>query len=90
MLQVTVCVGSSCYLKGSWQVVQTLQAAIAEHQLESKVELRAGFCLNRCQQGVAVQIGEHLVLGVQPDEALEKVFLSHILPEVSSHECTPH
>lgn len=90
MLQITVCVGSSCYLKGSWQVVQALQDAIAEYHLESMVELKAGFCLGHCRQGVAVQVGQQTMLAVQPDEALSKVFFTHILPEVKTSERTPH
>ena len=39
-MKVTVCIGSSCHIKGSRQVVEQLQQLIAENKLESKVELQ--------------------------------------------------
>ena len=45
---VDVCVGSSCHLKGSYDVIQKLQKLIAENNLEDKVTLKASFCLGNC------------------------------------------
>ena len=42
-MKITVCIGSSCHLKGSRQVIQTLQRLIAEHQLQDQVELSGTF-----------------------------------------------
>ena len=44
-MKITVCIGSSCHLKGSRQVVEGLQELIAKHELTDKVELGATFCL---------------------------------------------
>ena len=57
-MKVTVCIGSSCHIKGSRQVVDRLQNLIAENGLESKVELAGTFCLGKCQQGVCVSVDE--------------------------------
>ncbi len=40
-MKVTVCIGSSCHIKGSRQVVDQLQTLIAENNLGEKVELAA-------------------------------------------------
>ena len=53
-MKVTVCIGSSCHIKGSRQVVEQLQNLIAEHDLKDKVELGGTFCMGKCQQGVCV------------------------------------
>ena len=53
-MKVTVCIGSSCHIKGSRQVVEQLQRLIAENALGDKVELGGTFCLGNCQQGVCV------------------------------------
>ena len=53
-MKVTVCIGSSCHLKGSRQVVERLQALIAENNLKDKVELSGKFCMGNCQHGRAV------------------------------------
>lgn len=65
-MKITVCIGSSCHLKGSRQVVESLQALIAEKELGDKVELAATFCLGNCQQGVCVTVDEQFY-SVSPD-----------------------
>ena len=53
-MKITVCIGSSCHLKGSRHVVEKLQSLIAENQLGDKVELAGTFCMGKCQMGVCV------------------------------------
>lgn len=57
-MKVTVCIGSSCHIKGSRQVVEQLQYLIAENNLGDKVELGGTFCLGRCQDGVCVTVDD--------------------------------
>ena len=57
-MKITVCIGSSCHIKGSRQVVEQLQHLITENNLESKVEVGGTFCLGKCQQGVCVMVDE--------------------------------
>ena len=59
-MKITVCIGSSCHLKGSRQVVEQLQDMIAENGLKDKVELSGTFCMGNCQKGVCVTIGDEL------------------------------
>ena len=56
MLQVYVCVGSSCHLKGSYQVIKVFEELIKDNQLQDKVELKASFCLGHCTKGVSVKV----------------------------------
>ena len=58
MLKITVCIGSSCHIKGSRSVVEQLQALIAEKDLGEKVELAGTFCMGQCQQGVCVTVND--------------------------------
>lgn len=65
-MKITVCIGSSCHIKGSRQVVEQLQYLISENNLGDQIELGATFCMGRCQQGVCVTVdGE--VHSVSPD-----------------------
>ena len=65
-LKVTVCIGSSCHIKGSRPVVEQLQALIAKENLTDKIELGGTFCMGKCQQGVCVTVdGEFF--SVSPD-----------------------
>ena len=58
MLKITVCIGSSCHIKGSRQVVEQLQRLISENDLGDKVELGGTFCMGKCQQGVCVTVND--------------------------------
>ncbi|MGI5824159.1 MAG: (2Fe-2S) ferredoxin domain-containing protein [Bacillota bacterium] len=55
-MKVTICIGSSCHLKGSKQVVDQLQYLTAEHNLQDKVEICGTFCMDKCQSGVCVTV----------------------------------
>ena len=57
-MKVTVCIGSSCHIKGSRQVVEYLQKHISENGLDDKVKLSGTFCMGECQQGVCVTVDE--------------------------------
>ncbi len=69
-MKVTVCIGSSCHIKGSRQVVEQLQRLIAENNLGDKVELGGTFCMGKCQMGVCVTVGDE-VFSVVPDTVVE-------------------
>ena len=69
-MKVTVCIGSSCHIKGSRQVVEQLQTLIKENGVEEKVELGGTFCLGNCQQGVCVTVDEAFH-SVSPDTVNE-------------------
>lgn len=57
-MKITVCIGSSCHIKGSRQVVEQLRALIAQHELQDRVELGGTFCMGRCQEGVCVSVDD--------------------------------
>ena len=55
-MKITICIGSSCHLKGSRQVVEELRRLIEQNGLKDKVELGGVFCMGKCQQGVCVKV----------------------------------
>lgn len=57
---VTVCIGSSCHLKGSREIIQRLEQLRKDKGLEDKVELRGSFCMGDCVNGVCVKVDEKL------------------------------
>ena len=62
---IQVCVGSSCHLKGSPEIVELLQNAIADHHLENKVTLAGSFCIGKCNRiGVTVQVDDDIHVGI--------------------------
>ena len=80
MLKITVCIGSSCHIKGSRQVVEQLQYLIAENNLGEKVELGGTFCMGKCQQGVCVTVNEEFY-SVTP-ETVGEFFAKEVLAKV--------
>lgn len=80
-MKITVCIGSSCHLKGSRQVVETFQSKIAENGLDSKVELAGTFCMGRCKEGVCVSIDDEF-FSVSPENAAE-IFDREILAKLN-------
>ena len=65
MLIVQVCVGSSCHLKGSGEIVELLEKSIAEHHIEDDVVLSGSFCIGKCNRvGVTVQVNDDVHVGV--------------------------
>ena len=80
MLKITVCIGSSCHIKGARQVVEQLQYLIAENKLGDKVELGGTFCMGKCQQGVCVTVNDAFY-SVTP-ETVEEFFAKEILAKV--------
>ncbi|MBO5210763.1 MAG: (2Fe-2S) ferredoxin domain-containing protein [Clostridia bacterium] len=69
-MKITVCIGSSCHVKGSRQVVEQLQKLIEENQLGDKVELAGTFCMSKCQQGVCVTVDEEFY-SVTPESTFD-------------------
>lgn len=76
-MKITVCIGSSCHIKGSRQVVETINRMIRENGLNDKVELGGTFCLGKCGQHVSVSIDEEF-FSVNPEKA-EEFFRNEVL-----------
>lgn len=79
-MKVTVCIGSSCHLKGSRSVVEELQYLVSENNLKDKVDLGGTFCMGKCQDGVCVTVDDKF-FSVSPETAKE-FFEKEILAKV--------
>ena len=80
-MKVTICIGSSCHLKGSRQVVERLQSLVNENALTDIVELGGTFCMGKCQQGVCVTIDDEFY-SVSP-ETVDTFFKENILAKAN-------
>ena len=70
-MDVQICVGSSCHLKGSYNVIRAFQRLVEEYGLQDEIELKAAFCMGRCTEGVSTMFGDEFVGNVTPDNAVE-------------------
>lgn len=77
--QISVCIGSSCHLKGAYRLIEELRQYIIARGLIEQVELKANFCAGRCQHAVSVQMDGGPCIQVNKDGIED--FLSEYLEE---------
>lgn len=78
MIDISVCIGSSCHLKGSYAVIKSLQELVDKHSLQDKVVIKAAFCLGHCAEGVSVMV-EDRCIGSVSAENVDNFFNTFIL-----------
>ena len=80
-MKITVCIGSSCHIKGSRQVGEQLQYLIKKNDLGDKVELGGTFCMGKCQMGVCVTVDDEFY-SVSP-ETVDEFFNDTVMPRLA-------
>lgn len=81
-MNISVCIGSACHLKGSYTIINLLKEAVVRNGLGDKVEVSAAFCLGQCSsEGVSVRFGDDVITGISP-ENFEQVFAERVLNAV--------
>ena len=84
MLFVQVCVGSSCHLKGSADIVELFEKSVEEHHIEDEVVLSGSFCIGKCNRiGVTVQVNDDVHVGITR-ENFREFFNENILGAIKS------
>ena len=79
---IQICVGSSCHIKGSAEIVELLQSAVAEHHLENEVTLAGSFCIGKCNRvGVTIQVDDEVHTGVTK-EGFKEFFQEQVLAKL--------
>ena len=60
-LRVSVCLGTNCFVKGSQDVLNAVLRHAEQNGLEGRIDVRAGFCFEKCESGPTVMIdGEYV------------------------------
>ena len=81
---IQVCVGSSCHLKGSPEIVELLQKADSDYHLEDEVTLAGSFCIGKCNRiGVTIQIDDDIHTGVTK-ESFKEFFEENVLKKIKN------
>lgn len=79
---IQVCIGSSCHIKGSHDIVELLKAAIEKNNLQDEITLAGSFCIGKCNRvGVTVQVDDEVYTGVTK-ENFNEFFNDKILSEL--------
>lgn len=83
MLLVTICVGSSCSLRGSDELATALFRLIEKEKLEGLVDIVGAFCMDACSKGVSVRVDDQEFIGIRPEDA-ETFFFKEVLPRIKT------
>ncbi len=83
MLIITICVGSSCSVRGSDELAAELFRLIQKENLDGLVDIVGAFCMDSCSKGISVRVGEREFSGIQPQQA-EDFFYREIIGHVES------
>lgn len=69
--EINVCVGSSCHVRGAYNIVQAIQQIMEERALHDKIDLKTTFCMKECHNvGVAVSV-DGAIHHVAPEAAMQ-------------------
>lgn len=69
MTEISVCMGTSCHLKGSYNIIQTFQQLIEENSLHDRIHLKGNFCMKQCEKtGVAINVDGN-IFNITPESA---------------------
>lgn len=77
-MNIYICVGSSCHLKGSYNIINLMKEALEKNGLSDKVNVSAAFCLGRCTDGVTIKVDDEIITGVSPDN-FNAIFDKYVL-----------
>jgi len=83
VIDIGVCVSTSCYLKGSWRILEELAAELRKRGLTDRFRVRARFCTNNCNNGPSVTLGQHQVIHVETD-GVNEFIEQHLLPALEA------
>lgn len=79
---IQVCVGSSCHLKGSPEIVELLQESIEKENLGDSITLVGSFCIGKCNRvGVTIQVDDEIHTGITR-ENFKEFFKEQVLKKL--------
>lgn len=88
MFELSVCVGSSCHLKGSYDIVKQFKKYVNDYNLENDIIIKGAFCLGHCTEAVSVKFN-NTIYSVNKENAknfFEKIVIKNINNERIENE----
>lgn len=85
VLDVGVCIGTNCYIKGSWKMLEGLAAELRRRGLSDRFRIKARFCTGKCVEGPNIFIGNKIVSVQTPDQP--GAFIDeHLMPLIAAED----
>jgi len=85
MITVTVCVGSSCHIKGAREMITRFNDFLTKEGLEDKVELKGTFCMEHCGEGINWKINDEIFSSSSVKDGAE-MFQKKVLEALNGRE----
>ena len=82
IMDIKVCIGSSCHLRGSYDIINLMKDALKENGLDETVGMSAAFCLGHCGDGVSIKVDDQVISGVTK-ENFNEIFSRYVLNTVN-------
>ncbi len=79
VVDIGVCIGTNCYVKGSWKLLEGLSAELRRRGLTDRFRVKARFCTGQCEGGPNITLGDRII-AVDNVDAAAKIFETHLLP----------
>jgi NADH:ubiquinone oxidoreductase subunit E len=86
MVTVTVCVGSSCHIKGARAAIERFNSILQSKRLKDRVELKGSFCMERCGEGINWQIDDQPLTSPGVEEAVELFMKRVVEPQIGREQ----
>lgn len=77
-MEIKICMGSACHLKGSSKIVRKLQELVKEKELDADIQLKGSFCMGPCSKGVVVEVDGKMFYHLS-EENVTKFFEEEIM-----------
>ncbi len=87
MITITICVGSSCSVRGSDEFAAALEREIEKRGLGDRIRLVGAFCMEQCSKGISVKVGDRQYRELHFLEATS-FFEREVLPLLEREEQT--
>ncbi|MDP2854951.1 MAG: [FeFe] hydrogenase, group A [Smithellaceae bacterium] len=85
VVDVGVCIGTNCYIKGSWKLLEGLSAELRRRGLADRFRVKARFCTGQCEGGPNVAIGNKIISVDHLDQAGAFIDV-HLMPLIGAEE----
>jgi NADH:ubiquinone oxidoreductase subunit E len=69
VIDVGVCIGTHCYVRGSWKLLEGLAAELRHRGLSERFRVKARFCTGQCAEGPNVVVGNTIIGNVDTSDA---------------------
>lgn len=79
-IELTICLGSSCFARGNKATLRAIKQFLEEHQLTERITFHGGHCFGKCAEGPVISINgkqfsrvdELSVIDILTDELLDQ------------------